>query len=59
MPYLDRLHVQQLVLEYATERAGTLLPFAGKELGLGVVNPRTETIESVDTIRAAVARHQA
>jgi 5-methyltetrahydropteroyltriglutamate--homocysteine methyltransferase len=52
--YLERLHVQQLVLEYATERAGTLLPFAGKELGLGVVNPRTELIESPDTIRAAI-----
>jgi len=53
-PYLERLHVQQLVLEYATERAGTLLTFAGKELGLGVVNPRTETIESPDTISAAI-----
>ena len=52
--YLERLHVQQLVLEYATERAGTLLPFAGKELGLGVVNPRTETIESPETISAAI-----
>jgi 5-methyltetrahydropteroyltriglutamate--homocysteine methyltransferase len=53
-PYLERLHVQQLVLEYATERAGTLLAFAGKELGLGVVNPRTEMVESPDTIRAAI-----
>jgi 5-methyltetrahydropteroyltriglutamate--homocysteine methyltransferase len=53
-PYLERLHVQQLVLEYATERAGTLLLFAGKELGLGVVNPRTETIESPETISAAI-----
>ncbi len=53
-PYLERLHVQQLVLEYATERAGSLLPFAGKELGLGVVNPRTETIESPETISAAI-----
>jgi len=53
-PYLERIHVQQLVLEYATERAGTLLTFAGKELGLGVVNPRTEMVESPDTIRAAI-----
>jgi 5-methyltetrahydropteroyltriglutamate--homocysteine methyltransferase len=53
-PYLERLHVQQLVLEYATERAGSLLPFAGKELGLGVVNPRTETIESPESISAAI-----
>jgi len=53
-PYLERLHVQQLVLEYATERAGTLLSFAGKELGLGVVNPRTEPIESPETISTAI-----
>jgi len=56
MPYLERIHVQQLVLECATERAGTLLTFAGKELGLGVVNPRTETIESPETVRAAITQ---
>ena len=55
-PYLERIRVQQLVLEYATERAGNLLAFAGKELGLGVVNPRTETIEAPETIRAAIAQ---
>jgi 5-methyltetrahydropteroyltriglutamate--homocysteine methyltransferase len=55
-PYLERLHVQQLVLEYATERAGDLMAFTGKELGLGVVNPRTERIESPETIRAAIAQ---
>lgn len=55
-PYLERIHVQQLVLEYATERAGDLMAFAGKELGLGVVNPRTEMIESSETIRAAIAQ---
>jgi 5-methyltetrahydropteroyltriglutamate--homocysteine methyltransferase len=49
-PYLERLNVQQLVLEYATERAGDVMAFRGKELGLGVVNPRTETVESADTI---------
>ena len=32
--YLDRLQITQLVLEYATERAGTLVGFEGKELGL-------------------------
>jgi len=36
----------QLVLEYATERAGTLVGFEGKELGLGVVNPRTNQVET-------------
>jgi 5-methyltetrahydropteroyltriglutamate--homocysteine methyltransferase len=53
-PYLERINVQQLVLEYATERAGSLLPFADREIGLGVVNPRTETIEAPDTIRVAI-----
>jgi 5-methyltetrahydropteroyltriglutamate--homocysteine methyltransferase len=31
-PYLQRLDVTQLVLEYATERAGDLLPFPGDPL---------------------------
>ena len=53
-PYLDRLQITQLVLEYATERAGTLIEFAGKEIGLGVVNPRTDEIETPAQIRAAV-----
>ena len=55
-PYLERLNVGQLVLEYATERAGDLLAFNGKELGLGVVNPRTDTIETSAEIRAAIER---
>jgi 5-methyltetrahydropteroyltriglutamate--homocysteine methyltransferase len=53
-PYLDRMPVKQLVLEYATERAGDALAFEGKELGLGVVNPRTERVESVQEIRSEV-----
>jgi 5-methyltetrahydropteroyltriglutamate--homocysteine methyltransferase len=53
-PYLERIGVQQLVLEYATERAGSLMKFADREIGLGVVNPRTETIEAPGTIRAAI-----
>jgi 5-methyltetrahydropteroyltriglutamate--homocysteine methyltransferase len=55
-PYLARLHVSQLVLEYATERAGDLMRFEGKELGLGVVNPRTAAVESGDDIRHAIGR---
>jgi 5-methyltetrahydropteroyltriglutamate--homocysteine methyltransferase len=55
-PYLERIEVDQLVLEYATERAGDLLPFAGKELGLGVVNPRTDRIERAEDVRAIVER---
>jgi len=53
-PYLERLDVAQLVLEYATDRAGGLMSFGGKELGLGVVNPRTDAVESSAGIRAAV-----
>ncbi len=52
--YLERMHVQQLVLEYATQRAGDLIKFDGKSLGLGVVNPRTETIETAAEIVSAV-----
>ncbi len=55
-PYLQRMNVKQLVLEYATERAGDLLDFDGKELGLGVVNPRTERVEKAKEIREWVER---
>jgi 5-methyltetrahydropteroyltriglutamate--homocysteine methyltransferase len=55
-PYLEQMHVQQLVLEYATERAGDLMTFGGKELGLGVVNPRTETVEPVAEIGAMIEK---
>ena len=48
--------VRQLVLEFATERAGDLMPFEGKEIGLGVVNPRTDRIESPDEIARRVER---
>jgi 5-methyltetrahydropteroyltriglutamate--homocysteine methyltransferase len=53
-PYLERLNVAQLVLEYATDRAGDLMRFGGKELGMGVVNPRTDAVESSAAIRTAV-----
>ncbi len=58
-PWLARLDVDQLVLEFATPRAGELSSLleddairGGKELGLGVVNPRTPELESVDAIVA-------
>src|SRR5262249_9086254 len=53
-PYLERMRIRQLVLEYATERAGDLLELSAPELGLGVVNPRTETVESVDDVKRAI-----
>ena len=56
-PYLARLNVQQLVLEFATPRAGELAALLGareivdeKELGLGMVNPRTPETEPVAAI---------
>ncbi len=54
MPTFKKMKVKQFVLEYATERAGTLdalreLP-PGAQVGLGTVNPRTSEIEPVTTI---------
>ena len=54
IPYFSRMQVQQLVLEYATERAGSVevlqdLPPA-MEIGLGVCNPRSADIEPVEFI---------
>lgn len=53
IPYLAEVNVDQLVLEYSTPRAGELdaiQEFGGKELGFGIINPRTEEIESVEKI---------
>ncbi|MGH2588942.1 MAG: vitamin-B12 independent methionine synthase [Dehalococcoidia bacterium] len=57
MPWLARLRVDQLVLEYATPRAGALTPLATlthHEVGLGVVNPRTDAEDSPAPIRSRV-----
>jgi len=58
-PYLALVNVRQLVLEFATPRAGELGALlgsedvrTGKELGLGVVNPRSEEVETVDQVVA-------
>jgi len=54
LPYLMEMEVDQLVLEFATPRAGELEVFKEyqneKEIGLGVVNPRTDEIESPQDI---------
>jgi len=54
IPYFQEMKVDQFVLEFATQRAGEISVFkdaAGfKEIGLGVVNPRTQQVESVDAI---------
>ncbi|MBI2941668.1 MAG: cobalamin-independent methionine synthase II family protein [Chloroflexi bacterium] len=60
-PLIDYLHAMQLdqfVLEYATPRAGDLAVFARyprqREIGLGVVNPRTDTIEPPEFVAERV-----
>ena len=56
--YFKEMKVDQLVLEFATSRAGSLSVLEGlagdKELGLGVVNPRTDIIETSDQIALRV-----
>ncbi len=54
VPAFARMDVGQLVLEFATPRAGELddvgRALGHKEIGLGVVNPRTAEVESVASI---------
>lgn len=54
LPALERMKIDQFVLEYATPRAGDIKvvgrALSGSELGLGVVNPRTDSVESVEYI---------
>jgi len=56
--YLLLMQLDQLVLEYATPRAGDLDVWSrfpkAREIGLGVVNPRSEDVESVDSVVAKV-----
>jgi methionine synthase II (cobalamin-independent) len=56
LPALKPMQVDQFVLEYATPRAGDIevvgRSLSDRELGLGVVNPRTDTVESVAEIVA-------
>lgn len=55
LPWFERMEVDQLVLEYATPRAGALLPLGAKELGLGAVNPRTSEVESQEFLRGKIS----
>ena len=58
LPHLMQMNIDQLVLECATPRAGEMEVFKEyaneKEIGLGVVNPRTDEIETPDEIVARV-----
>ena len=54
LPALERMKIDQFVLEYATPRAGDIeivgRALSDRELGLGVVNPRTDSVEPVQYI---------
>jgi len=54
LPALERMKIDQFVLEYATPRAGDIKvvgrALSDRELGLGVANPRTDSVESVEYI---------
>jgi len=56
LPALQPMKIDQFVLEYATPRAGDIevvgKHLADRELGLGVVNPRTDEVEPVAEIVA-------
>jgi len=58
LPAFRAMKVDQLVLEYATPRAGDVAvvgeALGDREIGLGVVNPRTAEPESVEEIVARV-----
>lgn len=54
LPFLMAMNVHQLVLEMATPRAGSMRVFKDyrgrKQIGLGVVNPRTDEVETPASI---------
>jgi 5-methyltetrahydropteroyltriglutamate--homocysteine methyltransferase len=58
VPYLKRIRVKQFVFEFSTPRAGELAAISDaiddKELGLGVVNPRTSIVETPEEIAQRV-----
>ena len=58
IPYFSRMKIHQLVLEYATPRAGSPEPLRqlpkGIQIGYGSVNPRTPDVELPDDIVARV-----
>ena len=54
LPYLLAMQTDQLVLEYSTPRAGDMDTFGKqhkvREIGLGVVNPRSDEVEEPDFV---------
>jgi methionine synthase II (cobalamin-independent) len=60
LPAFRRMKVRQFVLEYATPRAGDISvvgrALSDREIGLGVVNPRTAEPETVEEIVGRVEK---
>ncbi len=60
LPAFTQMNVNQFVLEYATPRAGEIeiigKALGNKELGLGVINPRTDDVESTEFIISKVEK---
>jgi 5-methyltetrahydropteroyltriglutamate--homocysteine methyltransferase len=60
VPSLSQINVKQLVLEFATPRAGDLgvvgKKLNNREIGLGVMSPKTEEPESIDYIVGKVEK---
>ena len=60
IPALQPMQIDQFVLEYATPRAGDIevvgSVLSDRELGLGVVNPRTDHIETPEEIMQKAER---
>jgi 5-methyltetrahydropteroyltriglutamate--homocysteine methyltransferase len=60
LPYLRDVSVGTLMLELCTPRAGELEVLAGLperfRIGVGVVNPKSSNVESVDSIQARAER---
>ena len=60
VPAFSAMQVDQFVLEYATPRAGDVAVVGAalghREIGLGVVNPRTDEAEPVEEIVARAER---
>jgi 5-methyltetrahydropteroyltriglutamate--homocysteine methyltransferase len=60
LPAFTKMNVNQFVLEFATPRAGEIevvgKTLNHKEIGLGVINPRTDEIESVEFIVSKVEK---
>jgi len=60
LPYFGQMKIRQFVLEYASEQEDDLEPLAwlpaNREIGLGLLNPRTAEMEPVETVISKTRR---